>query len=80
MTFHTRRGPRGDDPTLLGGDSWTWIGVNGVTMLAASVSAQDNQQNDLFYSGVFLGVAAGALIVFFAVLLRPVWRKDKPVA
>ena len=66
------------NPTLLGGDSWTWIGINGVTMLAANVSAQDNQQNDLFHSGVFLGVAASALIAFFTELLRPVWRKDKP--
>jgi hypothetical protein len=66
----------GDNPTLLGGDSWTWTGVNGVTMLAANVPAENNQQSDLFYSGVFLGVAAGALIAFFTELLRPVWSKD----
>lgn len=65
----------GDNPTLLGGNSWTWIGINGVTMLATNVAAQDNQQTDLFYSGVFLGVGGGALIAFFSELLRPVWRK-----
>jgi hypothetical protein len=64
----------GDNPTLLAGDSWTWIGINGVTMLAANVPAEDNQQRDLFYSGIFLGVAGGALIAFFNELLRPVWR------
>jgi hypothetical protein len=67
----------GDNPTLLGGgDSWTWTGVNGVAMLAANVPAENNQQNDLFYSGVFLGVAAGAVIAFFTELLRPLWSKD----
>jgi len=67
----------GDNPTLLGGgESWTWTGVNGVAMLAANVPAENNQQNDLFYSGVFLGVAAGAVIAFFTELLRPLWSKD----
>jgi hypothetical protein len=71
----------GDNPTLLGGDRWTWIGINGVTMLAANVSAEDGQQHDLFFSGVFFGVAAGALIAFFNELLRPViWRKGKTSA
>lgn len=32
----------GDNPTLLGGNRWMWSGINGVTMLAASVQAQDN--------------------------------------
>jgi len=65
----------GDDPTLLGGNRWTWSGINGVTMLAASVQAQDNEQNDLFYAGLLLGVAAGAGIACIAEFLRPAWRK-----
>jgi len=65
----------GDNPTLLGGDSWTWTGVNGVTMLAANVSAEANQEHDLFYSGVLFGVTAGALVALFNELVRPIWRK-----
>ena len=65
----------GDDPTLLGGNMWMWSGINGVTMLAASVQAQDNEQNDLFYAGLLLGVAAGAGIACITELLRPAWRK-----
>lgn len=72
----------GDNPTLLGGNRWRWSGINGVTMLAASVPAQDNEQDDLFYSGLLLGVAAGAGIGCVTELLRPAWRKgtDKPAA
>jgi hypothetical protein len=72
----------GDNPTLLGGNRWRWSGINGVTMLAASVPAQDNEQDDLFYSGLLLGVAAGAGMGCVTELLRPAWRKgtDKPVA
>jgi hypothetical protein len=65
----------GDDPTLLGGNRWMWSGINGVTMLAASVQAQDNEQNDLFYAGLLLGVAASAGIACITELLRPAWRK-----
>jgi hypothetical protein len=65
----------GDNPTLLGGDSWTWIGINGVTMLAANVSAEANQEHHLFYSGVFFGVTAGALVALFNELVRPIWRR-----
>lgn len=65
----------GDNPTLLGTTTWMWSGINGVTMLAASVSAQDNEQNDLFYSGLLLGVAAGAGIGCVTELLQPAWRK-----
>jgi hypothetical protein len=65
----------GDNPTLLGTTTWMWSGVNGVTMLAASVPAQDNEQNDLFYSGLLLGVAAAAGIACVTELLRPAWRK-----
>lgn len=66
----------GDAPTLLNGTGWTWTGINGATVLAANVIAEGTQQNDVFYSGIFLGVAAGAAIAFIAELLRPVWRKD----
>jgi hypothetical protein len=52
-----------------------WSGINGVTMLAASVQAQDNEQNDLFYAGLLLGVAASAGIACITELLRPAWRK-----
>lgn len=65
----------GDNPTLLGGNRWMWSGINGVTMLAASVQAQDNEQNDLFYAGLLLGVAAGAAIACITEFLRPAWRK-----
>jgi hypothetical protein len=65
----------GDDPTLLGGNKWTWSGINGVTMLAASVPVQNNEQNDLFYSGLLLGVAASAAIACITEFLRPAWRK-----
>jgi hypothetical protein len=65
----------GDDPTLLGGNTWMWSGINGVTMLAASVQEQDNEQNDLFYGGLLLGVAAAAGIMCLTELLRPAWRR-----
>lgn len=72
----------GDSPTLLGGNKWMWSGINGVTMLAANVPAQDNEQNDLFYAGLLLGVAASAGIACVTELLRPAWRKgtDERVA
>jgi hypothetical protein len=66
----------GDAPTLLNGSGWTWTGINGATMLAANVLAEGTQQNNVFYSGIFLGVAAAAAIAFVTELLRPVWRKD----
>jgi hypothetical protein len=65
----------GDNPTLLGANTWTWVGINGVTMLAVNVSAQTEHEDHLFYSGVYLGVAAGAAIAFFNEVLRPVRRK-----
>jgi hypothetical protein len=66
----------GDPPTLLNGSGWTWTGINGATVLAANVITEGTQQNDVFYSGIFLGVAAAAAIAFVTELLRPVWRKD----
>jgi hypothetical protein len=66
----------GDAPTLLNGSGWTWTGINGATMLAANVITEGTQQNDVFYSGIYLGVAAAAAIAFVTELLRPVWRKD----
>ena len=68
----------GDSPTLLGGNGWTWTGINGATVLAADVAAEDTQQSNVFYSGIYLGVAASAAIALIAELFRPVWRKDPP--
>lgn len=68
----------GDAPTLLGGNGWTWEGVNSPALLAASVTAQDAEQSNVFRGGIYLGIAGGALIAFGAELLRPVWRKDPP--
>jgi hypothetical protein len=68
----------GDAPTLLGGNGWTWEGVNGPTLLAASVTAQDAEQSNVFRGGIYLGIAGGAAIAFAAEVLRPVWRKDPP--
>lgn len=65
----------GDNPSLLGTTTWLWSGINGVEVLAASVPAQDNEQNDLFYSGLLLGVAAAAAMAFVTEFLRPAWRK-----
>jgi hypothetical protein len=47
-------------------------------VLAADVAAADTAQNNVFYSGIFLGVAASAAIAFVTELFRPVWRKDQP--
>ncbi|HTU09137.1 MAG TPA: hypothetical protein VMG13_26560 [Trebonia sp.] len=68
----------GDAPTLLGDSGWTWTGINGATVLAASVTAEDAQQSNVFHSGIYFGVAASAAIAFVAELLRPVWRRDPP--
>lgn len=66
----------GDAPTLLNRSGWTWTGVNGATVLAANVKAEGTQQNNVFYSGIFLGVAAAAAIAFVTELFRPLWRRD----
>jgi hypothetical protein len=66
----------GDAPTLLNRTGWTWTGVNGATVLADEVAAEDTSQNNVFKSGIFLGIAAGAAIAFITELLRPVWRRD----
>jgi hypothetical protein len=70
----------GDAPTLLNGTGWTWTGVNGATVLAAEVAAEDASQSNVFKSGIYLGVAASAAIALVTELLRPVWRKDPPYA
>jgi hypothetical protein len=44
-------------------------------VLAADVAAEDTSQNNIFKSGIYLGVAAAAAIAFITELLRPVWRK-----
>jgi hypothetical protein len=66
----------GDSPTLLNGTGWTWTGINGATVLAADVAAQDASQANVFRSGIYLGVGAAAAIAFITELLRPVRRKD----
>jgi hypothetical protein len=66
----------GDAPTLLNRAGWTWTGVNGATVLAADLTAEDTQQNNVFYSGIYLGVAAAAAIAFVTELFRPLWRRD----
>jgi hypothetical protein len=66
----------GDAPTLLNETGWTWSGVNGATVLAADVAAEDASQTNVFNSGIYLGIAASAAIAFITELLRPVWRKD----
>jgi hypothetical protein len=53
----------GDPPTLLGTD-WTWNGINNATVLAASVAGQSDDQNRLFWSGIFFGVAGAGFITF----------------
>jgi hypothetical protein len=68
----------GDVPTLLNGSGWTWTGINGATVLAADVTAEDAQQSNVFKSGIYLGVAASAAIALITELLRPVWRRDPP--
>jgi len=68
----------GDSPTLLNGSGWTWTGINAATVLASDVAAEDTQQSNVFYSGIYLGVAASAAIAFITELFRPVWRKDPP--
>jgi hypothetical protein len=68
----------GDAPTLLNETGWTWTGVNGATVLAADVAAEDASQANVFKSGIYLGIAASAAIAFITELLRPVWRKDPP--
>ncbi len=59
----------GDAPTLLATTSWTWDGINDATVLAANVHADDNEQHALFYSGIALGLAAGALVMLLIELI-----------
>jgi hypothetical protein len=58
----------GDSPVQLN-NQWSWDGINDVTALAANVATQDAAQNQLFYSGIALGVAAGAVITLFLELI-----------
>lgn len=58
----------GDSPVQLN-NLWSWDGINDVTALAANVAAQDAAQNQLFYSGIALGVAAGAVITLLLELI-----------
>jgi hypothetical protein len=58
----------GDSPIPLG-SQWFWDGINDVTALAANITTQDADQQQVFESGVAFGVAAGALISFFLELI-----------
>jgi hypothetical protein len=66
----------GDSPVPLGGD-WRWAGVNDVTVLAANVGIEDKNQDNVFYAGVALGLAAGAVITLLVELFwdRPEEKK-----
>jgi hypothetical protein len=66
----------GDSPLQLGLD-WRWDGVNDVTVLAANVATEDRQQDDVFYAGVALGLAAGAVISLLVELI-PVESAAEP--
>jgi len=64
------------DYQILAGDSpvpyslgWRWVGVNDISVLAANVATEDKDQQDLFTSGVALGLAAGAVISLLVELL-----------
>jgi hypothetical protein len=56
----------GDPPTLLGNHGWTWNGINNATVLAENVKMEASQQNELFFSGVLLGLAGAALLTALA--------------
>jgi hypothetical protein len=58
-----------DPPTLAPDRSWSWNGVSDVTVLAQDLVAADAAQNRLFWSGILIGVAGGAAIVFVLELL-----------
>jgi len=66
----------GDPPTTLLGSRWAWNGINGATVLAADVTAEDNAQVHLFWAGLALGVAGGALITAVLEGLTVLGRKD----
>ena len=74
----------GDSPVQLN-NQWSWDGINDVTALAANVAGQDAAQNQLFYSGIALGVAAGAVITLLLELIpadpvEPASRACQPAA
>jgi hypothetical protein len=64
----------GDSPIQLGQD-WHWDGVNDVTVLAANVGMESRDQDNVFYAGIALGLATGALI---SLLVELLWDKKKP--
>jgi hypothetical protein len=66
----------GDPPTTLLGSKWAWNGINGATVLAANVAAEDNAQVHLFWAGLALGVAGSALITAVLEGLTVLGRKD----
>jgi hypothetical protein len=66
----------GDPPTTLLGSEWAWNGINGATVLAANVAAEDDAQVYLFWAGLALGLAGGALITAILEFLTVLGRKD----
>jgi hypothetical protein len=66
----------GDPPTTLLGTKWAWNGINGATVLAADVAAEDNAQVHLFWAGLALGLAGGALVSAALEALTVLGRKD----
>jgi hypothetical protein len=56
--------PLAGDPPTLTRAGWTWTGVSNVTVLAQDIVAADAAQQQLFWSGILLGVAgAGAFAI-----------------
>lgn len=52
----------GDPPVLAPDGGWSWSGVGNVTVLAQDLVAADDEQHRLFWSGILIGVAGGAVI------------------
>lgn len=67
----------GDPPTTLLGREWAWNGINGATVLAANVAAQDDAQIRLFWAGLALGLAGGAVVTGVIELLTAARGDDR---
>jgi hypothetical protein len=67
----------GDPPTTLLGSEWAWDGINGATVLAADVPAENDAQNRLFWAGLALGLAGGALVTGAIELLTAAQGGDR---
>ena len=67
----------GDPPTTLLGSEWAWDGINGATVLAADVPAENDAQTRLFWAGLALGLAGGALVTGAIELLTAAQGGDR---